>query len=64
MKALVKSPLHGYPVDMEILSGRFRAVALRQTLKIITEVSNMDLVEIRQELEKTAKRLADFRGSL
>lgn len=31
----------------------------------IIEVANMmELVEIRQELEKMAKRLADFRGSL
>jgi len=28
------------------------------------EVKKMELFEIRQELEKTAKRLADFRGSL
>ncbi|PEZ07229.1 peptide chain release factor 2 [Bacillus sp. AFS018417] len=28
------------------------------------EVTKMELVEIRQELEKMAKRLAAFRGSL
>ncbi|PFL18466.1 peptide chain release factor 2 [Bacillus cereus] len=28
------------------------------------EVKEMELVEIRQELEKMAKRLAAFRGSL
>ncbi|PEY38928.1 peptide chain release factor 2 [Bacillus cereus] len=28
------------------------------------EVKSMELVEIRQELEKMAKRLAAFRGSL
>jgi hypothetical protein len=28
------------------------------------EVTNMELAEIRNELEKTAKKLADFRGSL
>jgi hypothetical protein len=27
-------------------------------------VTNMELAEIRNELEKTAKKLADFRGSL
>ncbi|UGB33476.1 hypothetical protein [Metabacillus sp. B2-18] len=32
--------------------------------KILNGVNSMELVEIRQELEKTAKRLADFRGSL
>ncbi len=33
-------------------------------LYIIVEVDNMELVEIRQDLDKMAKRLADFRGSL
>jgi len=28
------------------------------------EVRRMELFEIRNELDKTAKRLADFRGSL
>lgn len=28
------------------------------------EVTKMELAEIRNELEKTAKKLADFRGSL
>jgi hypothetical protein len=28
------------------------------------EVTDMELAEIRNELEKTAKKLADFRGSL
>lgn len=32
--------------------------------KIYLEVNVMELGEIRNELEKTAKRLADFRGSL
>ncbi|AST93327.1 peptide chain release factor 2 [Sutcliffiella cohnii] len=31
---------------------------------IIVEVNRMELAEIRNELEKMAKRLADFRGSL
>jgi hypothetical protein len=30
----------------------------------VIEVKEMELVEIRQELEKMAKRLAAFRGSL
>jgi len=30
----------------------------------IYEVKDMELVEIRQELENMASRLADFRGSL
>ncbi|MDQ1000832.1 hypothetical protein QFZ28_001232 [Neobacillus niacini] len=32
--------------------------------RIFIEVKKMELAEIRNELEKTAKRLADFRGSL
>ena len=32
--------------------------------KIIYEVTEMELADIRNELEKTAKILADFRGSL
>ncbi|AND42200.1 peptide chain release factor 2 [Cytobacillus oceanisediminis 2691] len=32
--------------------------------KIIFEVTEMELADIRNELEKTAKILADFRGSL
>lgn len=32
--------------------------------KIIFEVIKMELADIRNELEKTAKILADFRGSL
>lgn len=32
--------------------------------RIFIEVTKMELAEIRNELEKTAKRLADFRGSL
>lgn len=32
--------------------------------RIIIEVKKMELAEIRNELEKTATRLADFRGSL
>ena len=31
---------------------------------IFIEVKKMELAEIRNELEKTAKKLADFRGSL
>jgi len=31
---------------------------------IFFEVKSMELAEIRSELEKTAKKLADFRGSL
>jgi hypothetical protein len=31
---------------------------------IIFEVTKMELADIRNELEKTAKILADFRGSL
>jgi len=34
-------------------------------IKILIEVAtNMELADIRNELEKTAKKLADFRGSL
>ncbi len=32
--------------------------------RIFIEVKEMELAEIRNELEKIAKRLADFRGSL
>ncbi|MBZ5752142.1 hypothetical protein [Metabacillus rhizolycopersici] len=35
-----------------------------KTIQIKPEVTAMELVEIRHELENTAKRLADFRGSL
>ena len=35
-----------------------------QTDVIFIEVKEMELAEIRNELEKTAKRLANFRGSL
>jgi hypothetical protein len=35
-----------------------------ETDVIFIEVKKMELAEIRNELEKTAKRLADFRGSL
>lgn len=31
---------------------------------IMFEVKEMELAEIRHELENTAKKLADFRGSL
>jgi hypothetical protein len=34
-------------------------------IKILIEVATiMELADIRNELEKTAKKLADFRGSL
>ena len=38
-------------------------ICYKQTV-IFIEVKKMELAEIRNELEKTAKRLADFRGSL
>lgn len=34
------------------------------TDRILIEVTMMELAEIRNELERTATRLADFRGSL
>lgn len=35
-----------------------------QTDVIFIEVTKMELAEIRNELEKSAKKLVDFRGSL
>jgi len=52
--------LTAHPAESEHPAAKING----QFSETINGVNNMELVEIRQELEKTAKRLADFRGSL
>jgi len=58
-----------YPQTLNfILLSRYNGKGTNQIetdlILFFIEVKEMELAEIRNELEKTAKKLADFRGSL